>query len=169
MERFKKTSRLIWPAVIFVLAVNCQQEKPIFPKSLPGQWELIAFEVEGENKQEGAFQLDVNEGEWENKLGRLPDVTIFSEDQKYLTEGMFSNDSLAFRKRGIWQMQGDSLLQMISPPGVVNFRMEWKDPNRFAISGRIDYDFDGTRDDLFVGIYQRIQGIEPNGSTEQTN
>lgn len=137
----------------------CESVPPDFEKSLTGEWEVATFKVEIHSAYNGdsSFVLEVANGEWPLKMQQQPERIRFLLNNRFSSENITLDEELAFQRRGMWDLQNDTLLRLIEPKGTDDYRLFWLDPDAITLYSRLDHDGDGRSDDIYHATWRRLQ------------
>lgn len=144
---------------LFLLCLGCKTEDPDFPKELTGQWEINSFTVSVTTfgNQDSSFTLEIDPGQWPEKMSLQPERILFLMNHRFSSEAYNLDDELVYRRRGMWDLRGDTLLRLIEPKGIDDYRLRWLDADQVFIRGRLDWDRDGEIDDVYGAKLQRLR------------
>jgi len=147
-----------------VLALGCCTDKEksgkrLRPKQLYGQWRNVYLKLEMFSYRNGDSTrvLEVNEKDWEERMGIQPIRTYYWPDGTYNSLHYNLNDSLIFNPSGKWFLRGDSIVMQDTFP-------ELREPYHYKVtlygdilefSGTEDCDNDGKRDDHYYGTQRK--------------
>ncbi len=123
---------------------------------LPGQWENMSMRVVVNtfNRSDTSFIVDINEENWELKMTIKPILTTILNDGTYTSEFRNSFDSLIYRPKGTWLLDGDTLI-MEDQQATYKYQI-FIDGSRAEFRSIMDWDGDGDMDDEYFGIQQKI-------------
>ena len=122
-----------------------------------GEWANVSMRVmvRTYNNSDTSFMVDINEDNWELKMNIKPIVTTVFDDGTYISEFRNSFDSLIYKPKGTWIIDGDSLI-MEDHQAVYRYQI-FIDGDRAEFKSLVDWDNDGKNDDEYFGV-QRKQG-----------
>ena len=153
------TKSFMLSIAVLLALVACESAPPEFQKSLTGEWEVTAFRVRINSafNQDSAFLLDVAPGEWPEKMQQHPERIRFEMNNRFSSENISLDDELAFQRRGMWDLQNDTLLRLIEPKGTDDYRLFWLNPDAISLQSLLDHDGDGRSDDLYSATWHRLR------------
>jgi len=100
--------------------------------------------------------IDVNPDNYEAIVGLKTATIYFFKDSTYREEYILPDNQIAFTQEGIWRIDGDSLITLITSPSVNEFKYHLRIEGDTAFfTARMDYDGDGEKDDDFYGVSVR--------------
>jgi len=127
-------------------------------KALPGTWESVSLKVTINSLQnsDSSYVFQVEEENWERKLGVRPVKYFYTPDQKFRRVHYDARDSITEVTRGIWNVFGDTLM-MIAEDATYQYEVSLKN-GLSEYRTYLDWDGDGEEDDEYIGV-QRLIGI----------
>jgi hypothetical protein len=135
---------------------------PDAAKTMVGEWEAAAILIKIKSMHGTGGDSIVNipdQATYTMAMNQKPIHTIYRPDGSYTAEYRNLKDSILYMNLGQWTMLNDSSLQLIQidpKPDTAVFGVQFlKDGAQF--SRRYDYDHDGAKDDLFLGVQQKIR------------
>jgi hypothetical protein len=141
---------LLLAAVLSFQIPSLAQSTPQGPlaHALVGEWSNLYLRITMNN----GSVMEADSSNWETRLGIKPIHTFFKADGSYYSEYRNLQDSLVRRPSGTWIIEGDSLSMNEATPqtAVYKFKLEIT-ADIATFSGLIDFDGDGTRDELYFG------------------
>jgi hypothetical protein len=125
-------------------------------QDLTGTWvnESMRVWVKSYNHSDTSFIVDINSENWEMKMTIKPIRTQINADGTYLSEFRNSFDSLIYRPKGTWFLDGDSLI-MEDQQAVYRYQV-FIDGDRAEFRSLVDWDDDGANDDEYFGVQRKI-------------
>ncbi len=125
-------------------------------KDLLGTWETISYEVDYPTYLGGdtAYVERIAEADWGRTYGVKPPRTIFTPDGKLRRTHQLRTGEVANVVNGLWREQGDSLF--IIEPNITYSYLHRLVGDRLELSGLVDQDQDGQRDDRFRAVYRLV-------------
>jgi len=120
-----------------------------------GEWANVSMRVvvRTYNNSDTSFIVDINEDNWELKMNIKPIVTTIFDDGTYISEFRNSFDSLIYKPKGTWLIDGDSLI-MRDNQAVYKYQI-FIDGNRAEFKSLVDWDKDGKEDDEYFGVQRK--------------
>ncbi len=97
---------------------------------------------------------EIREGDWIQRYGAQPTRTVFTEDHKFVRLHRLAAGSETNRTNGLWNENGDTLI-FIEPNMTTNYHAAFSG-NRLTLTGKVDWDQDGERDDLYRGEFRLV-------------
>ncbi|MEM1218225.1 MAG: hypothetical protein AAGH79_04910 [Bacteroidota bacterium] len=129
---------------------NVTSQKAALEDLLPGRWEhrQLFVSVQGYKLSDSIFTIQVNPGEWEEKLRVKRVITQYEEDHTYRMLFYSSSDSLEKTIRGMWNTFGDTTLLHVEPDGTYEYKIS-RNGKEWILESMIDWDEDSQMDDLY--------------------
>lgn len=142
-------------------AIDEPQEEPVVDPSntMVGYWET----------QEMTIYIQTKDGTDENdtlvatKDNFLEQTGVKTARGHYLDDGTFTDeyyngdDSLFSTSEGTWSLMGDTLINTYDDTTApYQYVVSFPDESTCHLSGWLDWDHDGERDDLMVGVSKRV-------------
>ncbi|MBB4080335.1 hypothetical protein GGR28_002969 [Lewinella aquimaris] len=123
---------------------------------LLGTWETIEYDVDYQTYLGGdtSFVESIREADWGRKFGVKPPSTVFAADGKLRRTHRLRTGQVANVTNGIWKAQGDSLF-VIEPNITYTYHHDLQG-DRLLLTGIVDQDQDGRRDDTFRAVYRLV-------------
>ncbi len=124
-------------------------------KEIVGVWENVSMKVwvRSYNNSDTSFIVDINEDTWEMKMNIKPIVTTIHDDGTYISEFRNSFDSLIYKPKGTWMVDGDTLI-MEDHQAVYRYQI-FIDGDVAEFNSLIDWDKDGIADDKYSGVHRK--------------
>jgi hypothetical protein len=145
-------------AFAFLTACNA----PDSAKTMVGEWESAAILIKIKSMHGAGGDSLVNipdQATYRMAMDQKPIHTTYKTDGSYTAVYRNTKDSILYMNLGQWAMLNESSLQLIQidpKPDTSVFDVQYlKDGAQF--SRRYDYDHDGAKDDIFVGVQQKIK------------
>ena len=131
-------------------AQEVSNQKAPLEDLLPGTWEhrQLYVSVQGYKLSDSIFTIEVNPGEWEEKLRVKRIVTQYDKDHTYRMLFYSTSDSLEKTVRGMWNTFGDSTLLHVEPDGTYEYKIS-QNGEEWILECTIDWDEDSQTDDLY--------------------
>ena len=156
-------STLLYPLFLVLLIASCAAEDTDgtdevtgtgLEESLLGTWETVELNVEYATYMGGdtAYVEEITEADWGKKYGVHPPSTLFTADGKLRRTHRLRSGQVANITNGIWKTQGDSL--MVIEPNITYMYAPQMQGDRLELTGIVDQDQDGQRDDSFRAVYR---------------
>ncbi|WP_420457944.1 hypothetical protein [Neolewinella sp.] len=125
-------------------------------EGLLGTWETVELDIEYATFQGGdtAYAEVIREADWGRVYGVKPPSTVFTPDGKLRRTHRLRDGRVANVTNGIWRAQGDSLL--VIEPNVTFTYFPQLSGDRLELSGLVDQDRDGQRDDRYRAVYRLV-------------
>ncbi len=125
-------------------------------EDLIGTWETITYDVNYATYLGGdtAYVEHIEEADWGRIYGVKPPSTIFTPDGKLRRTHQLRTGEVANVVNGIWREQGDSLL--VIEPNITYTYLHALNGDRLELSGVVDQDQDGQKDDRFRAVYRLV-------------
>jgi len=138
---------------------SCGSRKNETSNLLVGTWynTYMKIEMNTYKGKDTLNVLEVNESNWEQKMGIKPIITYFKENGTYNSEHRDLKDSIVYNPAGKWEIVGDSLLMTDTFPQVglkykYKLLISKRGNNTMAeFWGIEDFDQDGKKDDFYYG------------------
>ncbi|NJB84399.1 hypothetical protein GGR26_000144 [Lewinella marina] len=129
---------------------------PDLSTALLGTWETVEFNVDYDTYMGGdtAYVERIREADWGRKYGVNLPSTVFTADGKLRRTHRLKTGQVANITNGIWKAQGDSLF--VIEPNITYTYYPELDGDRLELSGVVDQDQDGVRDDKFRAVYRLV-------------
>jgi hypothetical protein len=131
-------------------------------KTMVGEWDshAILIKIKSMHGKGGDSVVNIPSQEAYMKvMNQKPIHTTYNADGSYSAVYRNGKDSILYVNAGQWTMLNDSTLQLaqVEPkPDTSVFGVQFlKDGAQF--SRRYDYDHDGAKDDLFLGVQQKVK------------
>ena len=140
------------------LRSGADSEQQTRQSGLEGEWHNVSLRVEinSAEQQGGTSIFEVNEENWEERVGILPIQTIFASDGQYASHHYYLDGTFMFSATGAWSVEDDWItMEQIEPSPVLNRFRFFIDGDLVEFDGMIDWDEDGDEDDRFVGIQRK--------------
>ena len=124
-------------------------------QDIVGEWVNVSMKVwvKTYNNSDTSFIVDINEETWDMKMNVKPIITTIYEDGTYISEFRNSFDSLIYRPRGTWMIDGDSLI-MEDHQAIYKYQI-FIDGDMAEFNSRLDWDKDGKIDDEYTGLQRK--------------
>ena len=125
-------------------------------EGLLGTWETVELDIAYATFQGGdtAYAELIREADWGRVYGVKPPSTVFTPDGKLRRTHRLRDGQVANITNGIWRAQGDSLL--VIEPNVTFTYFPELNGDRLELSGLVDQDRDGQRDDRYRAVYRLV-------------
>ena len=123
-----------------------------YPKEIVGTWVANSLRVDVQG--DSAYQIYVAKNEWQSKLNRQPFKTTFRENNTYQIDYLDLNDSLIEKRRGVWNIFGDTLL-LIENEATYQYAIKMK-RNHLQYQATLDWDDDQEVDDIYTQIDEKM-------------
>lgn len=125
-------------------------------QAILGEWVNVSMRVwvKTYNQSDTSFIVDINEDNWDMKMTVKPIITNIYEDGTYTSEFRNSFDSLIYQPKGIWMIDGDTLI-MEDHQAVYKYHV-FVDGERAEFKTVLDWDGDGQVDDEYFGVQQKL-------------
>ena len=126
-------------------------------RNFVGEWVNVSMRVwvKTYNKSDTSFIVDINEENWDLKMTIEPITTTVFEDGTYISEFRNSFDSLIYKPKGTWMIDGDSLF-MEDHQAQYKYQI-FIDGDRAEFKSILDWDGDGQVDDEYFGVQRKTQ------------
>jgi hypothetical protein len=126
-------------------------------QSFVGEWINVSMRVwvRTYNQSDTSFIVDINEDNWDLKMTVKPIATTVYADGTYTSEFRNSFDSLIYRPKGTWMIDGDSLI-MEDHQAVYKYQI-FIDGDLAEFKSIVDWDNDGQVDDEYFGVQRKTQ------------
>lgn len=120
-----------------------------------GEWANVSMRVHVRsfNNSDTSFMVDINEDNWELKMNIKPIITTIFDDGTYISEFRNSFDSLIYKPKGTWLIDGDSLI-MQDNQAIYKYQI-FIDGTRAEFKSLVDWDKDGKEDDEYFGVQRK--------------
>ncbi|THH35558.1 hypothetical protein [Neolewinella litorea] len=133
-----------------------QPDNAELSSALLGTWETVEYNVDYATYLGGdtAYVERIREADWGRKYGVNPPSTVFTPDGKLRRTHRLKTGQVANVTNGIWRAQGDSLF--VIEPNITYTYYPELEGDRLELSGVVDQDQDGARDDTFRAVYRLV-------------
>lgn len=154
--------------LIFLLSVaifcSCGNRKKETSNLLVGTWynTYMKIEMNSYKGKDTLNVLEVDDSNWEQKMGIKPIITYFKGNGTYNSEHRNLNDSIVYNPAGKWEINGDSLFMTDTfPEAGLNYRYKLlinEDHGKVTAEfwGTEDFDQDGKKDDTYYGMQRKV-------------
>ncbi|MBL7888296.1 MAG: hypothetical protein JNL24_02025 [Bacteroidia bacterium] len=150
--------------LIICMLSSCGSRKNETSDLLVGTWSntFMKIEMNTYKGKDTINVLEVNESNWEGKMGIKPIITYFKEDGTYNSEHRNLNDSIIYNPAGKWEIVGDTLLMKDTFPQIgLNYKYKLliskqRDKVTAEFWGIEDFDQDGKKDDVYYGKQRKF-------------
>lgn len=160
------TKKILFPVVVIAFIVTgilWRMIEKVDVEVLIGTWDsqYLYVEKHGVAGTDSTTVLEVNAQSYPEVLNLSTSRVIFREDGSYTELYLDPNRQPAYTQSGYWLVSGDTLITAIAQPlsqqAVYKYRFELLGPDSILFTNnRMDYDGDGSADDLFKGISTRV-------------
>ena len=136
---------------------------PDLNTALLGTWETVDYAVDYATYLGGdtSYTERIGEAQWGRVYGVRPPSTVFTADGKLLRTHKLRDGTVVNTVNGLWKQQGDSLF-VIEPSITFTYYPELTG-QRLTLTGIVDQDRDGQRDDRFTATYRLVGRTRPGG------
>jgi len=126
-------------------------------KDIVGEWVNVSMKVwvNTYNNTDTSFMVDINEESWDMKMNIKPIVTKINNDGTYTSEFRNSYDSLIYKPKGTWLIDGDTLI-MEDHQATYRYQI-FIDGDMSVFKSMIDWDKDGNADDEYSGKQRKVK------------
>ena len=123
---------------------------------LLGTWETVEYTVDYRTYLGGdtSYVDAVKEADWGRLYGVRPPSTVFTPDGKLRRTHRLRDGQVANVTHGLWKAEGDSLL--VIEPNITYTYLPELNGDRLVLSGTVDRDQDGERDDDYRAVYRLV-------------
>lgn len=123
---------------------------------LLGTWETMELNVHSPSYegQDTVVNQIIKESEWGKVYGVKPAQTVYTADRKLRRSHFYANGQLINVVNGIWKLEGDSL--HIIEPNITFSYLAVFDNQKMTLTGLIDWDRDGERDDSYEATFRLV-------------
>ncbi|HEX9653019.1 MAG TPA: hypothetical protein VGA99_04865 [bacterium] len=158
-EKIKSRS-FVMLGLIFCSCSPAQQNEETLRHAMIGEWRNVSIHVttNSVNNSDSSAAFAADESNWEEKLRMKPIRTFYLEDGTYYSEYHNLSDSLFHKASGTWSVRSDTLILNQQQPDVETYKSKVvlkEDLGEFTIL--LDWDRDGTEDDLYFGVQRKQQ------------
>jgi hypothetical protein len=161
-------------ASLLLLAVSCKstvkkddvtntdtpKTPPDFDKIIPGVWigSWLHVEVTGAGGTPLDRVIDVREENWKETFKRTPLRTEYFPNHTFKWT-YYDRDTLKESPVISWEMRGDSMIQTDTSFANNNFHYKviYQNDSLLEFRTKVDWDFDGSNDDLYYGHIRRAR------------
>lgn len=123
-----------------------------YSKEIVGDW--VANSIKIDIRSDSAMQVYVAKGEFESKLNHKPMQTTFRPNNTYQINYLNLQDSIFEKRRGIWNIFGDTLL-LIEGDATYKYAIKMRH-NHLQYQTQLDWDNDQEMDDTYTQIDQKV-------------
>lgn len=154
--------------LLVVLTLSCGAEDPAVEPGVPdlstallGTWETVEYDVDYTTYlgSDTSYTEHITEAQWGALYGVRPPSTVFTADGKLLRTHKLRNGTVVNTVNGLWKQQGDSLF--VIEPSITFTYYPVLDGQRLTLTGVVDQDRDGQRDDRFTATYRLVGRSHP--------
>lgn len=157
--------------LVFLLIVqlffSCEGKKNETKDLLTGAWQntYMKIEMNSYKDKDTLSILEVDESNWEKKMGIKSITTCYKADGTYNSEHRNLQDSIVYNPAGKWEIIGDSLFMRDTfPEAGLNYKYKLSiskkgDKVTAEFWGIEDFDQDGKKDDVYYGKQKKISGL----------
>ena len=114
----------------------------------------MANSIKIDIKSDSATQVYVAKGEFETKLNHKPMRTTFRPNNTYQIDYLSLQDSIFEKRRGIWNIFGDTLL-LIENDATYKYAIKMRH-NYLQYQAQLDWVNDQEMDDTYTQIDQKV-------------
>ncbi|MEL7162383.1 MAG: hypothetical protein AAFN92_16615, partial [Bacteroidota bacterium] len=134
---------------------------PAMEEALLGTWETIEIEVKAPTYQgqDTSIHHLIREADWGKTYGVRPASTVFTPDGKIARTHRLQSGQVADVTHGLWKVQGKDSLLFIEPNKTLYYAHELEG-SRLTLTGLIDWDQDGERDDDYRAVLRLVSKTE---------
>lgn len=149
------------------LLLSCEGKKNETKDLLTGTWlnTYMKIEMNSYKGKDTLSMLEVDESNWEKKMGIKPIITYYKPDGTYNSEHRNLKDSIVYNPAGKWEIVGDSLyMRDTFPEAGLNYKYKLSISKKGDLVtaefwGIEDFDQDGKKDDAYYGRQKKISGL----------
>ncbi len=129
---------------------------PLLSDQLLGTWENTDVVVEMPTYLGGDTTAtdQISENDWIQRYGAQPTRTVYTEDHKFVRLHRLAGGAETNRTNGLWNENGDTLI-IIEPNETTHYHAAFNG-NRLTLTGKVDWDQDGERDDVYRGEFRLV-------------
>ncbi|MEM9930114.1 MAG: hypothetical protein AAF840_09870 [Bacteroidota bacterium] len=134
---------------------------PSFSELILGTWETIEVEAKAPTYQglDTTVHHLIREADWGRLYGVRPSRTVYTDDGKLKRTYYSSAGAVTDVTNGLWREQGQDSLLVIEPNTTLNYRYQLEG-GRLTLSGIIDWDYDGEKDDEYRAVLRLVSKTE---------
>lgn len=150
-----------------MLMFGCEGKKDETRNLLTGTWQntYMKIEMNSYKGKDTLSTLEVDESNWEKKMGIKPIITFFKANGTYSSEHRNLQDSIVYNPAGKWEIVGDTLyMRDTFPEAGLNYKYKLSiskqgDKVTAEFWGIEDFDQDGKKDDAYYGRQKKISDL----------
>ncbi|MCB0644493.1 MAG: hypothetical protein KDC44_22770 [Phaeodactylibacter sp.] len=117
-----------------------------------GEWESVQLHIlvhSFQQQPDSSFSIQVDPGEWPDKLGLSSSTTTFYRDHKFERIDLGTDQTVKASAKGIWNLFGDTTLVFIERNATYRYELSYT-LNRLLLESLLDWDGDGETDDEYL-------------------
>lgn len=152
---------LLVSSVIFVACgQSAEEDSPTTSRDinqdLLGTWETVEYSVDYATYLGGdtSYAEKITEADWGRLYGVKPPSTVFTPDGKLRRTHRLRDGQVVNTVNGLWKAEGDSLL--VIEPNITYSYFHEMIGDRLKLSGLVDQDRDGQRDDTYSATFRLV-------------
>jgi hypothetical protein len=151
---------------LLILLVSCTNDpktpEDVAPElsleeAILGTWETIELEIHSptyQGEDTTVHQL-IKEADWARVYGVQPSRTVFTADGKLKRTHKLVDGQDAGVINGLWKVTETDSLFIIEPEVTYTYAPKMEN-QRLTLSGIVDYDFDGEKDDEYRSVMRLV-------------
>lgn len=157
------------PCALLLLVISCERPTtvsdpetpastmPAISEALLGTWETIEIEIDYATyqAQDTAHHLLIKEADWQRSYGVRPARTLYTSDGKLRRTHFDLAGQVADVTNGLWKAKAPDSLFVIEPNVTFSYRHQL-DGDRLTLTGLIDSDYDGEKDDSYRAVLRLV-------------
>lgn len=151
-----------------MLLAGCSSDQaepttPVAPiaEALLGTWETVEVETTSNTYLglDTTVHQRISEADWKNTYGIKPARTVYSADGKLVRTYYNLAGEVTDVTHGLWKVRGTDSLFVIEPNVTLQYKHEL-DGSRLTLTGVVDWDFDGEKDDNYRAVLRLVARTE---------
>jgi hypothetical protein len=164
--------RSFFPCCVLVLLLLSCSQHPVAPavfddiksdgdlkNTLVGTWisDAVVVGIDTINNTDLSVLVEINQGDWKEKLHLQPIQTIFNKNKTYVSAYCTTDGKIIRVTAGKWKMEKNRLNihQLFPNDKQMNYRIDLEDG--FAqLKSNLDFDGDGNNDDIFYCQMKKV-------------
>lgn len=160
MKKIKDTFLIVF----FLSVTSCEQQKDAeqnkeLSDRVVGEWHNLSLKIRMNtlNNTDSTRVFEVDERNWEQKMGIRPIRTIYRPDGSYNSEHRNLKDSIIYNPAGRWIILGDTIIMTDTfPERGPAYKYHVRIKGDIAeFTGIEDCDRDGKNDDHYFGVQRK--------------
>lgn len=158
-----RTITLLFVIIVF-LAAGCKSRKntsnyPDLKEIMPGTWEILSVKTTCPTHRgsDTTRHVEIPQGKWREIMKIAPILLTYKRNGSFFSEYRTVNDSLFFIAEGTWDAKNDSIYITQGKKNITYAYQVQLNGNTARIIGKIDWDEDGEKDDIYDKIQKKVE------------